>query len=114
VRSLIDSAMVIARRDFVATVFSKTFLLFLLAPVLAIAFGGLIGGMTGEADALATQPTVAVVADAETGASPPRKLGCTTRPMCQSCATMRPPAECTACVTLRQPATCASFHNPGA
>lgn len=65
-RGIFDAAMVIARRDFVATVWSRTFLLFLLAPVLAIGFGGLIGGMTGEADAIATQPTVAVVTDADT------------------------------------------------
>lgn len=66
-RGIIESALVIARRDFVATAFSKTFLLFLLAPVVALGFGALLGGMTGEADAIATQPTVAVVTDRETG-----------------------------------------------
>lgn len=66
-RSIFESAMVIARRDFVATVMSRTFLLFLLAPVIALGFGGLIGGMAGEADAVATQPIVAVVADTDTG-----------------------------------------------
>ncbi|MDQ3139299.1 MAG: ABC transporter permease [Pseudomonadota bacterium] len=68
-RSLFDAAMVIARRDFVATVWSKTFLLFLLAPVVAIAFGGLIGGFAGKSDAAATQPNVAIVADADSAAA---------------------------------------------
>lgn len=41
---LLAHAMVIARRDFVATVFTPTFLLFLLAPFFMIAFG-LVGGL---------------------------------------------------------------------
>lgn len=66
-RGIFRSAMVIARRDFTATVMSRTFLLFLLAPVIALGFGGLIGGMAGEADAVATQPSVAVVSDIGSG-----------------------------------------------
>jgi ABC-2 type transport system permease protein len=54
------AVMVIARRDFVATAWSKSFLLFLLAPIVALGFGGLIGQITGEADVEATQPLVAV------------------------------------------------------
>lgn len=41
---LLAHAMVIARRDFVATVFTPTFLLFLLAPFFMIGFG-LVGGL---------------------------------------------------------------------
>jgi ABC-2 type transport system permease protein len=54
------AVMVIARRDFVATAWSKSFLLFLLAPIVALGFGGLIGQITGEADVEATQPLIAV------------------------------------------------------
>jgi ABC-2 type transport system permease protein len=55
------AVLVIARRDFVATAWSRSFLLFLLAPVVAMGFGGLIGQITGEADVEAAQPLVAVV-----------------------------------------------------
>ena len=48
--NVFDAAWVIARRDFVATVWSRTFLLFLLAPIIAIGFGVLIGQMTEQAD----------------------------------------------------------------
>jgi gamma-glutamyltranspeptidase/glutathione hydrolase len=48
----------------------------------------------------------AVVVEADTGWAPPRKSGCTSRPMCQSCATIRPPASCTASTTDLQPFTC--------
>lgn len=60
---LIASAWVIARRDFVATVWSKTFLLFLLAPIVAGAIGILIGKLTEDADIKASQPTIAVAMD---------------------------------------------------
>ena len=60
-----DAAWVIARRDFVATVFSRTFLLFLLAPLIAMAFGILIAQMTEQVDVEANQPNVAVVMDSE-------------------------------------------------
>ena len=39
------SALVIARRDFAATVLSKTFLLFLLGPLFPLIFGGVFGGI---------------------------------------------------------------------
>lgn len=41
---IVRQTLTIARRDFVATVFTPTFLLFLLSPVFTIAFG-LVGGM---------------------------------------------------------------------
>ena len=41
---ILRQTLVIARRDFVATVFTPTFLLFLFAPLLMIAFG-LVGGL---------------------------------------------------------------------
>ena len=41
---LIRQTMTIARRDFVATVFTPTFLLFLFAPLMMVGFGA-IGGV---------------------------------------------------------------------
>ena len=41
----IRSALVIARRDFTATVLSKTFLFFLLGPLFPLLFGGVFGGI---------------------------------------------------------------------
>jgi ABC-2 type transport system permease protein len=65
-RRLFDAAWVIAWRDFVATVWSRTFLIFLLAPVLAIGFAFLLGAVTGQAEAEAQRPIVAVIADGPT------------------------------------------------
>ena len=39
------SAFVIARRDFAATVLSKTFIFFLLGPLFPLLFGGVFGGI---------------------------------------------------------------------
>ena len=36
-RNVFESAFVIARRDFVATVYTRTFILFLLAPLIMFA-----------------------------------------------------------------------------
>ena len=66
---MLAAAWVIARRDFVATVWSRTFLLFLLAPIVAIGFGALIGQLTAKADIEASQPTVAVAVDEATAAA---------------------------------------------
>ena len=63
------AAMVIARRDFIATVWTKSFLLFLLAPILAIGFSVTIGELTEEADAAATRPGVAVAMEDESAAA---------------------------------------------
>ena len=61
-----EAAWVIARRDFVATVYSRSFVLFLIVP-LAL-FAAMIGASLwiDDADANAAQPRVAVVADTET------------------------------------------------
>ena len=64
--SLTEAAWVIARRDFVATVYSRSFVLFLLAPVLLLSFFFFFGEMAEEAERAASQPVVAVVADSET------------------------------------------------
>lgn len=63
---LIESAFVIGRRDFTATVFSRTFILFLLAPVVLFGVSLWIGHSAGRADREANRPVVAVLAEAET------------------------------------------------
>ena len=66
---LFSSAFVIARRDFVATVWTRSFIIFLLAPLLVFGFSMLAGQMAGRADRDASQPIVAVAADAATFAA---------------------------------------------
>jgi ABC-2 type transport system permease protein len=56
------SAYVIARRDFVATVYSRTFLFFLLGPLLIIGLSFLFGSMSGRMARQDVHATVAVVA----------------------------------------------------
>jgi ABC-2 type transport system permease protein len=57
-----QSAYVIARRDFVATVWSRTFLFFLLGPLLIIGLSFLFGNMSGRMARQDVHATVAVVA----------------------------------------------------
>ena len=61
-RKLLRGALVIARRDFSATVLSKTFLFFLLAPIFPFLFGGAFGGIVGGAVGARERPVVAVIA----------------------------------------------------
>jgi ABC-2 type transport system permease protein len=56
------SAYVIARRDFVATVWSRTFLFFLMGPLLIIGLSFLFGSMSGRMAQQDVHATVAVVA----------------------------------------------------
>lgn len=58
---LLRGAFVIARRDFTATVFSRTFLLFLVGPLFPILMVALITGIRGPLDQV-RQPAIAVVA----------------------------------------------------
>ncbi len=64
--NMLDGAFVIARRDFVATVYSRSFIFFLLAPLLLFGFVIGAGLATDEADRIAAQPVVAVVSDSAT------------------------------------------------
>jgi ABC-2 type transport system permease protein len=57
----VRSAFVIARRDFSATVLSKTFIFFLLAPLFPAAMGGLFGGIGARVATQTERPAVAVV-----------------------------------------------------
>jgi ABC-2 type transport system permease protein len=58
---MLRSAAVIARRDYTATVWSKTFILFLLGPFFMLGFGGLFGYLGGQADEQALRPTVVMI-----------------------------------------------------
>lgn len=60
--AMLRSALVIARRDFTATVLSKTFIFFLLGPLFPLLLGGLFGGIGAQVAARTEQPLVAVVA----------------------------------------------------
>jgi ABC-2 type transport system permease protein len=64
--SLFESAWVIARRDFVATVYSRSFILFLLVPLIIFGAAFLVGRAAEENDRSASQPIVAVLADSGT------------------------------------------------
>lgn len=59
-RQMLAAAWVIARRDFVGTVWSRSFLLFLLAPIMAFGFAALIVRLTTAADIEASRPVIAV------------------------------------------------------
>jgi ABC-2 type transport system permease protein len=58
----IRSAFVIARRDFSATVLSKSFIFFLIAPVLPLVFGGVFGSIGARVATQIERPVVAVIA----------------------------------------------------
>jgi len=55
------SAYVIGRRDFSATVLSKTFIFFLLAPLFPLLFGGTFGSMSARLASQTQRPVIAVV-----------------------------------------------------
>jgi ABC-2 type transport system permease protein len=68
-KRLFASAWVIARRDYVATVFSPIFLLFLIGPLFPILFGGIFNALGNGGDGPLPRPIVALVTDASaTGA----------------------------------------------
>jgi len=55
------SAWVIARRDFSATVLSKTFIFFLLGPLFPLLFGGVFGSISARVATQTEQPVIAVM-----------------------------------------------------
>ena len=61
----IRSAMVIARRDFAATVLSKAFIFFLLGPLFPLLLGGVFGGIGARVATQTERPVVAVVSGSE-------------------------------------------------
>lgn len=64
--SLFDSVWVIARRDFIALVFSRFFIIFLAAPLLLFGFSIFMSMASRAQDRAATQPVVAMVVDGAT------------------------------------------------
>ena len=64
-RELLRAAFVIARRDFTATVLSRTFLLFLLGPFFPVLMIVVFGAVTAPIGSPAERPTVAILASAE-------------------------------------------------
>ena len=60
-RELVRSAFVIGRRDFIATVFSRSFLLFLLGPLFPVIMIVIFGGIATRIASEAAQPVVAVL-----------------------------------------------------
>jgi len=61
--SVFEAAWVIARRDFVAQVYSRNFVLFLIAPILLFGFAVFVGSQT---ERVGNQPVVALVTDSAT------------------------------------------------
>jgi ABC-2 type transport system permease protein len=66
VTGLFEAAWVIARRDFVATVWSRSFILFLLVPLIVFAAAMIVGRVIDAREGDSLQPQVAVVADGAT------------------------------------------------
>jgi ABC-2 type transport system permease protein len=66
---LFESAWVIARRDFIATVYSRTFILFLLMPLFLFGIATVAGRSGEQADREAQQAQVALVTDSQTVAA---------------------------------------------
>jgi ABC-2 type transport system permease protein len=63
---LLDASWVIARRDFIATVYSRSFIIFLMVPL--VLFGTIlaVARFTDANERTASQPQVAVLADSDT------------------------------------------------
>jgi ABC-2 type transport system permease protein len=66
---LFEAAWVIARRDFIATVYSRTFIIFLLMPVFLVGVAFAVGQTGDRADREAQQAQVALVTDSPTVAA---------------------------------------------
>lgn len=64
--SLFESAWVIARRDFIATVYSRSFILFLLIPLVVFGAAAATSLLTQESQRDEGRPVVAIVADSAT------------------------------------------------
>ena len=60
-REFLRGGFVIGRRDFSATVLSRAFILFLLAPLFPVMIAGVFGGLTAKTAQDVAEPTIAVV-----------------------------------------------------
>ena len=61
-RRFVRSAFVIARRDFSATVLSKAFIFFLLAPLFPLLFGSVFSSISARVASENQRPVIAVIA----------------------------------------------------
>jgi ABC-2 type transport system permease protein len=61
-KRFLQGAFVIGRRDFSATVLSKAFIFFLLAPLFPLLMGGVFGGIGARVASQTERPVIAVVA----------------------------------------------------
>ena len=71
--SLFEASFVIARRDFVASVFSRTFILFLIAPVLLFGFAAFFGTVADSQDRAALHAARASRGGAHAGSDTPQR-----------------------------------------
>ena len=76
-RRLIRQTLTVARRDFIATVFTPIFLLFLFAPVIMLSFGA-VGGLGAQSVASGSnertrsrRSSETTTASSESGTAPP-------------------------------------------
>jgi ABC-2 type transport system permease protein len=60
-----QSSLVIARRDFAATVLSKAFIFFLIGPLLPLLISGVFAGIGASAGEREARPVIAVIASAD-------------------------------------------------
>lgn len=60
IREKLRAAMVIARRDFVAVIFSKTFIFFLIGPLFPVLVGGLAGNIGAKVQENLDQPRIGI------------------------------------------------------
>lgn len=67
--SKLEAAWVIARRDFVAVLFSRAFLFFLIGPLFPIIVGGLAGGISNQNSRQAVATEVGLAMSAENNAA---------------------------------------------
>lgn len=67
--AILRAALVIARRDYVATVWSRAFILFLVGPLFPIVFGVIFGSIGSRMDTPPPPPLIAVIATPEQGAA---------------------------------------------
>ncbi|MGQ0559421.1 MAG: ABC transporter permease [Sphingosinicella sp.] len=63
---LFEAAWVIARRDFIATVYSRSFILFLVVPLIIFGAAFAVGEITEDSDDAANVPVVAMLTDGTT------------------------------------------------
>lgn len=59
--STLAAAMVVARRDFVAILFSRAFIFFLLGPLFPLGIGALAGGIGNHVQQVANEPEIGLV-----------------------------------------------------